>query len=337
LNLLSKKIGLDLGTSTVLIYVKGEGIVVNEPSLVAVNRDGTRILAIGRQALEMVGRTPDAIQVVRPMREGVIADFVVTEGMLHHFIGKVQGRQRIFKPEIMICVPSGVTSVERRAVTEAAISAGARQAWLIDEPLAAAIGAGLPIAEPRGNAICDIGGGTTEIAVISLSGMVVAHSIRVGGNRIDDAIATYLKRKHNLLIGERTAEDLKISAGSAVTMKEPLYAEVRGRDLVSGLPRSLEVSSNEVVEAIQEPLRLIVGAVRAVLEETPPELAADIFDRGIVLSGGGAQLRGLDRYIAMHTGIPTVVANDPQTSVVRGTGLALENFEVLKRNQSYLR
>jgi rod shape-determining protein MreB len=337
LNRLSKKIGIDLGTSTVLIYVKGEGIVVNEPSLVAVNRDGTRILAIGRQAQEMVGRTPDAIQVVRPMREGVIADFVVTEGMLHHFIGKVQGRSRIFKPEIMICVPSGVTSVERRAVTEAAISAGARQAWLIDEPLAAAIGAGLPIAEPRGNAICDIGGGTTEIAVISLSGMVVAHSIRVGGNRIDDAIATYLKRKHNLLIGERTAEDLKITAGSAVTMKEALYAEVRGRDLVSGLPRSLEVSSNEVVEAIQEPLRLIVGAVRAVLEETPPELAADIFDRGIVLSGGGAQLRGLDRYIAMHTGIPTVVANDPQTSVVRGTGLALENFEVLKRNQSYLR
>jgi rod shape-determining protein MreB and related proteins len=337
LNLLSKKIGIDLGTSTVLIYVKGEGIVVNEPSLVAVNRDGTRILAIGRAAQEMVGRTPDAIQVVRPMRDGVIADFVVTEGMLHHFIGKVQGRQRIFKPEIMICVPSGVTSVERRAVTEAAISAGARQAWLIDEPLAAAIGAGLPIAEPRGNAICDIGGGTTEIAVISLSGMVVAHSIRVGGNRIDDAIAAYLKRKHNLLIGERSAEELKIAAGSAVTMKEPLYAEVRGRDIVSGLPRSLEVSSNEVVEAIQEPLRLIVGAVRAVLEETPPELAADIFDRGIVLSGGGAQLRGLDRYLAMHTGIPTVVADNPQTSVVRGTGLALENFEVLKRNQSYLR
>jgi rod shape-determining protein MreB len=220
-------------------------------------------------------------------------------------------------------------------VTEAAISPGARQAWLIDEPLAAAIGAGLPIAELRGNAICDIGGGTTEIAVISLSGMVVAHSIRVGGNRIDDAIATYLKRKHNLLIGERTAEDLKISAGSAVTMREPLIFEVKGRDLVSGLPRSLEVSSNEVVEAIQEPLRLIVGAVRAVLEETQPSSLT--FSDGIVLSGGGAQLRGLDRYIAMHTGIPTAVANDPQTSVVRGTGLALENFEVLKRNQSYLR
>jgi rod shape-determining protein MreB len=334
---LSKKIGIDLGTSTVLIYVKGEGIVINEPSLVAVNRDGTRILAVGRKAQEMVGRTPEAIQVVRPMRDGVIADFVVTEGMLHHFIGKVQGRQRIFKPEIMICVPSGVTSVERRAVTEAAISAGARQAWLIDEPLAAAIGAGLPINEPRGNAICDIGGGTTEIAVISLSGMVVAHSIRVGGNRFDDAIAAYLKRKHNLLIGERSAEELKIAIGSAMTVKEPLLAEVKGRDLVSGLPRSLEVSSNEIVEAIQEPLRFIVGAVRSVLEETPPELAADIFDRGIVLSGGGAQLRGLDRYLAMHTGIPMTIAEEPQTSVVRGTGLALENFEVLKRNQAYLR
>jgi len=335
--MLSKKIGIDLGTSTVLIYVKGEGIVINEPSLVAVNREGTRILAIGRAAFEMVGRAPDSIQIVRPMRDGVIADFVVTEGMLHHLIGKVQGRQRLFKPEIMICVPSGVTSVERRAVTEAAISAGARQAWLIDEPLAAAIGAGLPIAEPRGNAICDIGGGTTEIAVISLSGMVVAHSVRVGGNRIDDAIATYLKRKHNLLVGERTAEEAKVAAGSAVFMKQPLLTEVRGRDLVSGLPKNLEITSNEITEAIQEPLRLIVGAVRDVLEETPPELAADIFDRGLVLTGGGAQLRGLDRYFSMHTGIAAVVAQEPQTSVVRGTGQALENFEVLKRNQSYLR
>ncbi len=334
--MLSKKIGIDLGTSTVLIYVKGEGIVVNEPSLVAVNRDGTRILAVGKEAFEMVGRAPDSIQVV-PMRERVIADFVVTEGMLHHLIDKVQGRQRLFKPEIMICVPSGVTSVERRVVTEAAISAGARQAWLIDEPLAAAIGAGLPISEPRGNAICDVGGGTTEIAVISLSGMVVAHSIRVGGNRLDAAITTYMKRKHSLLIGERTAEEMKIAIGSAVQMKEPLVTEVRGRDLVSGLPRNIEISSNEITEAIQEPLRLIVAAVRDVLEETPPELAADIFDRGLVLSGGGALLRGLDRYLAMHTGISAVVAEDPQTSVVRGTGLALENFEVLKRNQSFLR
>ena len=329
--MLSKKIGIDIGTSTVLVYVKGEGIVVNEPSLAAVNGDGdgTRILAVGHQAEEMAGHTSNGVHVVRPMQP--------TEGALHHLIGKVHGRQRLFKPEIMISVPSGVTSIERRALTEAAISAGARQAWLIDEPLAAAIGAGLPINEPRASAICDIGGGTTEIAVISLSGMVVALSIRVGGNRIDDAIAAHLERKHNLLVDGRTAEEIKISAGAAVTMKEPLVGQVRGRDLLSGLPRSLEVSSNEMVEAIQEPLRLIVVAIRQVLDETPPELAADIFDRGIVLSGGGAQLRGLDRYVAIQTGIPTVVTDSPQTSVVRGTGLALENFEVLKRNQAYLR
>ena len=335
--MLSKKIGIDLGTSTVLIYVRGEGIVVNEPSLVAVNRDGDRILAIGSQALDMVGRTPEAIQVVRPMRDGVIADFVVTEGMLHYFIGKVQGRNRLFKPEVMICVPSGVTSVERRAVTEAAISAGARQAWLIDEPLAAAIGAGLPINEPRGNAVCDIGGGTTEIAVISLSGMVVAHSVRAGGNRLDEAVMAYLKRRHNLLIGERTAEEIKIAVGAAVPLREPLTTEVRGRDLVSGLPRNVTIGSGEIMDALQEPLATVVSGVRDVLEQTPPELASDIYERGIVLSGGGALLRGMDRFIAMHTGIPAVVAEDPQTCVARGTGLALEHFEVLKRNQLYLR
>jgi rod shape-determining protein MreB len=321
----------------VLVYVKGEGIVINEPSLVALNRDGTKILAVGRQAAEMVGRTPEAINIVRPMREGVIADFVVTEGMLHYFIAKVQGRQRIFKPEIMICVPSGVTSVERRAVTEAAISAGAKQAWLIDEPLAAAIGADLPISQPSGHAICDVGGGTTEIAVISLSGMVVAHSIRVGGNRIDDAIAAFVKRKHNLLIGERTAEDIKVGIGSALAPKELLTMEVRGRDIVSGLPKNIVLDSREVAEAIQDPLAQIVGAVRGVLEETPPELAADIYDKGIVLTGGGALLRNLDRYLVMHTGVPAIVADDPQTCVARGTGLALEHFEVLKRNQLYLR
>ena len=335
--MLAKKIGIDLGTSTVLVYVKGEGIVINEPSLVALNRDGTKILAVGRQAAEMVGRTPDSITIVRPMREGVIADFVVTEGMLHYFIAKVQGRQRIFKPEIMICVPSGVTSVERRAVTEAAISAGAKQAWLIDEPLAAAIGADLPISQPSGHAICDIGGGTTEIAVISLSGMVVAHSIRVGGNRIDDAIAAFVKRKHNLLIGERTAEEVKIGIGSALPPKELLTMEVRGRDLVSGLPKNVVLNSREIAEAIQDPLAQIVGAVRGVLEQTPPELAADIYDKGIVLSGGGALLRNIDRYLVMHTGVPAIVADDPQTCVARGTGLALEHFEVLKRNQLYLR
>jgi rod shape-determining protein MreB len=285
----------------------------------------------------MLGRTPDSIQLVRPLKDGVIADFVVTEGMLHHFIGRVQGRQRLFKPEVMICVPAGVTSVERRAVTEAAISAGARQAWLIDEPLAAAIGAGLPIGEPRGHAVCDVGGGTTEIAVISLSGIVVAQSVRLGGNRLDEAIMSHLKRHHNLLIGERTAEEIKISIGSALPLEEPLTMEVRGRDLISGLPRNLEVSSAEVTGAIQEPLAGIVGALRRLLEETPPELAADIFERGLVLSGGGALLRGLDRYLSMHTGVAAVVVEDAQTCVARGTGLALEQFEVLRRNQTYLR
>jgi rod shape-determining protein MreB len=287
--LLGKKIGIDLGTSTVLVYVKGEGVVINEPSPAGDNGDRSRTL--------------------------------------HHFIGKVQGRQRLFRPEIMICVPSGVSSAERRAVTEAAISAGARQVWLIDEPLAAAIGAGLPIAELRGNTVCDIGGSTTEIAVISLSGMVVAHSIPVGGRRIDEAIATYFKRRYNLDVDEHTAEQVKIAVGSAIAMKEPLRIEVRGR----------EVTSNDVVEAIQEQLHLIAAAVSKVLEETPPELAADIRDRGIVLTGGGAQLPGLDRYLSLHTGITATVAKDPQTSVVRGTGLALEQFEVLKRSQSLFR
>jgi rod shape-determining protein MreB and related proteins len=281
MSILSRKIGIDLGTSTVLIYVKGEGIVVNEPSL-------------GGEVLERA---------------------------LRQWIAKAQGRPRLFKPEVAVSVPSAITSVERRAVTEAAISAGARQAWLIDEPLAAAIGAGLPIAERRASAVCDIGGGTTEIAVISLSGMVVEHSIRVGGNQIDEAIATCLK------IDTRTAEGVKIAVGSAVPMQEPLVMQVEG----------VEVSSNDVAEAIQEPLALIAVAIRKVLDETPARLAADIVERGIVLTGGGAQLRGIDRYVSTHAGIPAVVADEPQTSVVRGAGLALENFEVLKRNQSYLR
>lgn len=304
---LSKKIGIDLGTSTVLIYVKGEGIVVNEPSRAIVNGAGTRMIDVEREV------------------------------MLQHLIRRVLGRQRIFKPDIMISVPTALTSVERRSVTQAAMLAGARQAWLIDEPIAAAIGAGLSIAEPKANAICDIGGGTTEIAVISMSGIVVGRSLRVGGNSIDDAIAEYLKRKHNLSIDWRAAEEVKIAIGSAVSMKQPLVTDVRGRDLVSGLPKNLEVSSDEVAEAIEVPLRLIARAVSDVLGETPPELAAEITERGIVLTGGGAQLRGLDQYLAVHTGIPAIVADEPQTSVVRGTGLALEHFEVLKRNQSYLR
>ncbi|MHB8611831.1 MAG: rod shape-determining protein [Candidatus Dormibacteraceae bacterium] len=295
--MLSRKIGIDLGTSTVLIYVKGEGIVINEASLVGFDR----------------------------LR------------LLHNLIGRVHGRHWLFKPEIMICVPSADTSAERRAVTEAAIYAGARQAWLIDKPLAAALGAGLPISEAKGNAICVVGARTTEIAVISRSGMVVAHSIPVGGNRIDNAIATHVKRRHNLLIDERTAEMLKIDVGSAVSMEVPLVAEAEGHDLASGLPRMVKVDSNDVAEAVEETLRLIAQAVGFVLEQTPPELAADIFDRGIVLSGGGAQLRGVDRYLARQAGIPASVAVNPQTSVVRGTGLALESFEVLKRNQSHLR
>jgi rod shape-determining protein MreB and related proteins len=294
---LSKKIGIDLGTSTVLIYVKGEGIVINEPSLVGVDR----------------------------LR------------MLQKLIGRVHSRHWLFKPEIMICVPSADTSAERKAVTEAAISAGARQAWLIDKPLAAAFGAGLLISEPRGNAICVVGARTTEIAVISRSGMVVAHSIPVGGKRIDNAIAMHVKRRHNLLVNERTAERLKIDIGSAVSMAAPLVGEAKGHDPDSGLPRKATVNSNDVAEAIEEPLRLVVEAVGFVLEQTPADLAADIVDRGILLCGGGAQLRGLDRYLALHTGIPAIVADAPQTSAVRGTGLALENFEVLKRNQSYLR
>ena len=295
--MLSKRIGIDLGTSTVQIYVKGEGIVVNEPSPVGVNRTG----------------------------------------MLHHLIGRVQRRSLFFKPEVMICVPSSDTSLERRAVTEAAISAGARQAWLIDEPLAAAFGAGLPISEPRGNAICVVGARTTEIAVISRSGMVVVHSILVGGNRIDRSIANHVKRTHSLLIDERTAEKVKITIGSAVAIKEPLATDVEGRDVVSGLRRNASVTSSEVSAAIREPLRMIVQALRLVLQQTPPELAADIVERGIVLCGGGAQLRGFDRYLQRRTGIRATVADDPLTSPVRGTGLALENFEVLKRNQSYLR
>lgn len=302
--MLSKKIGIDLGTSTVLVYVKGEGIVVNEPS---------------------------------PIREGAIGDFAVSEGMLREFIGRAHGRQRLFKPEIMVCVPAGVTSVERRAVTEAAISAGARQAWLIDKPMAAAIGADVPIAERTPHAICVIGGGTTEVAVISLSGMVVAHSVRVGGDRLDDAIAALIKRRHNLVIEERSAEELKIAVGSAIPLKETLRAEVRGRDAVTELERSIEVSSGDVTEAVQAPLRLIAAAVRKVIDETPPELAADIARGAIILAGGGALLRGLDVYLSTHAGIRAVVAKDPQTAVVRGAGLALEHFEVVKRNQSYLR
>jgi rod shape-determining protein MreB len=285
----------------------------------------------------MLGRTPGNIQAIRPMRDGVIADFVVTEGMLYHFISKVCGRQRIFKPDIMICVPSGVTGVERRAVVEAAVQAGAKTAYLIDEPLAAAIGANLPISTPSGNCICDIGGGTSEIAVISLGGMVVSNSIRVGGNKIDEAIANHVKKRHNLMIGDRSAEEIKIQIGSATPLVEEQTMSVRGRDMVAGLPKNQTISSSEITDAIQDQLSAIVQGIRQVLEETPPELSADIYDKGIVLSGGGALLRGIDRFISQQTGVPAIVAEAPQTCVATGTGLALENFEVLKRSLLYIK
>jgi rod shape-determining protein MreB len=271
------------------------------------------------------------------MRDGVIADFVVTEGMLHHFITKVCGRQRIFKPDIMICVPSGVTGVERRAVVEAAVQAGAKTAYLIDEPLAAAIGANMPISTPTGNMICDIGGGTTEIAVISLGGMVVSNSIRVGGNKLDEAIAAHIKKRHNLMIGDRTAEEVKIQIGSAMPLQEELSMSVRGRDMVAGLPKNIDITTSEITEAIQDQLEAIIQGLRMVLEETPPELSADIYDKGIVLSGGGAKLRNIDRYVSYQTGVPAIVAENPQTCVATGTGLALENLDVLKRNLLYIK
>jgi rod shape-determining protein MreB len=335
--MLSKKIGIDLGTSTVLVYVKGEGIVLNEPSVIATNEDSTKILAVGRAAWDMIGRTPGTIRAIKPMRDGVIADYIVTEGMLHHFIAKVCGRQRIFRPDIMICVPSGVTGVERRAVLEATMQAGAKTAYLIEEPLAAAIGANLPISTPSGNAICDIGGGTTEVAVISLGGMVVSSSIRIGGNKIDEAVTAHVKKRHNLMIGDRTAEDIKIQIGSATPLKEELSMQVRGRDMVAGLPKNITVTSSEVTEAIVDQLNAIVSSIKSVLEQTPPELAADIYDKGIVLTGGGAQLRNIDKFISIHTGIPAIVAENPQTCVAMGTGLALENLDVLKRNLLYIK
>ena len=335
--MLSKKIAIDLGMSTIRVFVKGEGIVITEPSVAATKRDGARFVAFGSEVSELMRRAPGSVVVRFPLRDGAITDLAATEAMLHHFIDRVQGRQRIFKPEVMICVPTGLTSSDRRAVTEAAVSAGARQVWLIDEPLAAAMGAGLPVADKRGSAICEIGGGTTEVAVIAESGTVATRSIKVGGNRMDSAIAEFLRRKYSVDIDAQTSEAVKISVGSALPIKQALVAEVKGRDMASGSPKTLEVQTNDVVEAIDESLRLIAGAIRAVMEETPRAMAADIRERGVILSGGCARLRGIDLYIAKQTGIPARVADQPETSVVRGTGLALDNFEVLKRNQSYVR
>jgi rod shape-determining protein MreB len=331
--LFSNNLAIDLGTANTLIYVKGKGIVSCEPSVVAVQRDergAKKVLAVGREAKEMLGRTPHNIQAIRPLRDGVIADFEVTEAMLRHFIDRAQDRRSLVKPRIIICVPFGITEVEKRAVKESAESAGAREVYLIEEPMAAAIGAGLPITEPSGNMIVDIGGGTTEVAIISLAGIVYSQSIRVGGDKMDDAIIAYVKRKYNLAIGEQTAEKVKIAIGNAHTPETVSTYEIKGRDLVAGVPKTVVVSSDEIREALQEPLNAIVDAVRLALERTPPELAADIVDKGIVLTGGGGLLKNLDVLLREETGLPVTVADDPISCVVMGAGKALDHMDLLR-------
>jgi rod shape-determining protein MreB len=329
-----KRMGVDLGTANVLVYVKGKGIVVAEPAVVAVAQRDNTIVAVGGEAREMLGRTPGAIQVIRPMRDGVIADYLTTEAMLRYFIGKVNGRLSLVKPEVMICVPAGVTGVEQRAVQDACEAAGARRpAHIISEPLASAIGARIPVSSPQGHMVVDIGGGRAEAAVISMYGIVVSESVRVAGDRLDDAIAGHIKRRYNLNIGDRTAEELKIAIGSARPLEEELSYEVRGRDQISGLPRTLTVTGEDVCQAMQDPLQAILGTIRSVLERTPPELASDIIDRGIVLTGGTALLRNLDRLITQEIGISCYVADNPMECVAIGAGIALEHLELIKRAQ----
>ena len=326
------KIGIDLGTANILVYVKGKGIVITEPSVVAVS-DDNRIVAVGEEAREMIGRTPGNIQAIRPMKDGVIADYVITEAMLRHFIGKAtKNRISISRPEVMISVPAGVTSVEKRAVRDAALKAGAKEAFLIEEPLAAAIGANVPISGPSGNMIIDIGGGTSEIAVIALGGIVVSHSLRVGGNKFDESIATYIRKKYNLMVGERTAEEVKMAIGTALPLEREMTMEVRGRDLIAGLPRTIPITSSEVMEAIEATLQQLVAAVRTVLEQTPPELSSDIIDKGMVMSGGGSLLRNSDKLLTQVTGVPCHVAENPLNCVALGTGLALEHFDFFKKS-----
>lgn len=330
----SKRLGIDLGTANSLVYLAGEGVVLNEPTVVAVSIEEGKVLAVGNDAKEMLGRTPGNIVASRPLKDGVIADYVVTEAMLRYFIDRVCGRSRFFKPDVMICVPAGCTQVERRAVMDATLSAGAHNVYLIDEPLSAAIGAKIPIALPSGNMIVDIGGGSTEAAVISLGGVVVHHSVRVAGNKLDEAVTVYLKKKYNLIIGERMSEEVKIQIGSALPLSKELKIEVRGRDSISGLPRMVEITSSEITAAMQNPLASIISAVKGVLEETPPELASDIIDKGIVLSGGTSQLRNLDKLMTQVTGVVCHIAEEPMLCVVRGTGVAIENIELYKRSIS---
>lgn len=327
----SRDLGIDLGTANTVVFARGEGIVLREPSVVALDKSSNKVLALGNEAKRMLGRTPGNIVAIRPMRDGVIADFEVTEVMLRHFIKKILNNNTFFRPRIVVGVPSGITGVERRAVLDAAMNAGAREAYLIEEPMAAAIGANLPISEPFGSMIVDIGGGTTEVAVIALGGIVIAKSIRVAGDELDEAIVNQCRKNYNLLIGERSAEEIKVAMGSVYPKENESSMEVRGRDLVTGLPRTFTISAAEVRDALFEPVNVIVDAIRMTLEKTPPELAADIMDRGVVLAGGGALLSGLDRYIAQETELSIFVVDDPLSSVAYGTGKVLEEIELLKK------
>ncbi|MGQ9498388.1 MAG: rod shape-determining protein [Desulfotomaculales bacterium] len=332
IGIFSRDMGIDLGTANTLVYVKGKGIVLCEPSVVAIQRDTDQILAVGEEAKQMLGRTPGNIIAVRPMKDGVIADFDTTQAMIRYFINRALRHRTFFiRPRVVIGVPSGVTAVEERAVREAAMQAGAREAYLIEEPMAAAIGAGLPVHEPTGNMIVDIGGGTTEVAVISLGGIVTSCSIRIAGDEMDEAIMQYIKRTYNLMIGERTAEEIKIKIGTAYPVENEEKEEVRGRDLVAGLPKTITITSKEVHHALSEPVAAIIEAIRNTLEKTPPELASDIMDRGIVMAGGGALLRGLDRLVAEQTGMPVHLADEPLLAVAYGTGKVLENIDILRR------
>lgn len=329
--LISNDLAVDLGTANTLVYVRGKGVVLTEPSVVAIHRDTQKILAVGSEAKSMVGRTPGSIEAIRPMKDGVIANFEVTETMLRHFITKVHNRKTLVRPRVIVCVPSGITQVERRAVRDSAESAGAREVFLIEEPMAAAIGVGLPIQEASGNMILDIGGGTTEIAVISLAGIVYSKSIRVGGDEMDEAILNYIKRSYNLLIGERTAEQVKIQVGAAYPMEDRRTMEVKGRDLVTGVPKTIIITDEEVRDAMAEPIQAIVDVVRVALERTPPELSSDIVDKGIMLAGGGGTIRGMDILLREETGLPITVAEDALTAVVMGTGRVLDEIALLRK------
>jgi len=332
MNIFSKKLGIDLGTANTLVYMPGKGIVLNEPSVVAVSEQDNKIMAVGLEAKEMIGRTPESIIAYRPMRDGVIADYRVTEAMLKYYIGKALGKFNLWKPEVMVSVPAGVTSTERRAVVEAAVKAGAKSAYVVKEPILAAIGAGIPIHEARGHMIVDIGGGTTDVAVISLGGIVASTSVKCAGDRIDHAIADYIKKTFNLAVGDKTAEDIKVQIGTAVPLEEELTMTIKGRDFISGLPRSAQVSSNEIVKAMEKELQTMMKAIKDVLQETPPELSSDIIDQGIIMTGGSSQLRNLPELVYRRTGVKAALAEDPFYCVAIGTGIALEHLETYKKS-----